>query len=148
MYTTQHNTQLEAQVKLYTCRLLTPNCREDMINISSTTPSTIFCTSHFTIVAAHPQSYHACANSKLISYRRHLPVLHSDPSRGKHPGHAHGHIPPAGITNRNHSTRTLAEEPADPAVRARQNQPSTRQATTFDLCRMRLTNPKATDAPP
>lgn len=61
-----------------------------MINISSTTPSTIFCTLHFTIAAPSPQSYHACANSKLISCRRHLPVLHSDP------GHAHGHTPAAG----------------------------------------------------
>jgi hypothetical protein len=85
-----------------------------MINISSTTPSTSSCTLHLTTAAPHPQPHHACANSKLISYRRHLPVLHSDP------GQAHGHTPAAG------------PQPAPEGITAPGHSPKARQTRQYE----------------
>jgi hypothetical protein len=114
-----------------------------MINTSptTTTPSTFFSTLHFTTAAPHPRLYHACANSKLILCRRHLPVIHSDPAHGR------GHTPAAGPQ----STPGITASGRSPKVRqTRQYERAKtyhghkrlRQAVTFNLCRMRLTNSK------
>lgn len=111
------------------------------INVSSASPSTNF-------RMLHLRSYHACANSKLISHRRHLPVLHSGPNRGKPPG-----------------TDTLTDvspphdlpapkESQPPDARRRPGSTSSQNLlpctinTPIDFCRMRLTRSSPTDAAP
>lgn len=119
-----------------------------MINICSTTPSTIStrCISRL-LHQVRNRTIHA-QTQKLISYRRHLPVPHYDS------GQAHGHTPaagpqpaPEGITAPGRSPKVRQTRQYE-CAKSNHEHDRLRQATTFDLCRMRLTNFKATDARP